>query len=393
MITRDIRLFLRCLLAASVLTAVFSAVSFGAALAGIRGAEKVYTPVKVAVVDAEDSVLSRMLIRAISGTDQISTLLEIENCDTVDAYSGLESGEYVAVIELPEHFLDDILVGAENRGRITLSAAAAAHGEIVESVASFGELLLAAGQYAVFSGEHIMSRYDTNVAFREAFLNDVNARLLTEAMSADSRYFVLEVTDYAGTGLSLPAHYAASWLAAVLMLCTVMFEKLYTADRNRAMLLRLRASGVSDGAFLIWKILLPFAFFSAVLLLALLLLGRWLEIVWNLRSILCAALGGAVVSVSAAAAMIGARRGTSILLFGTLLSLFLCGGLVPCQMLGRWLLLAGDLTPLGAARGLLAPILGGAVSPVVLIGAVAWLIIGPVIVLLRLRAERGGREV
>ena len=376
-----------------MLTAVFSAVSFGAALAGMHGAEKVYTPVKAAVVDAEDTVLSRMLIRAVAGSEQIAALLEIESCDADDAYSGLENGKYVAVIELPENFLGDILVGAENHGHITLSAAAAAYGEIVESVASFGELLLAAGQYAVFSGERLMSRYGTEAAFREAFLNEVNATLLTEAMGADSSYFVLAVTDYAGTGLSLPAHYAVSWLAAVLMLCAVMFEKLYTTDRNRAMLLRLRASGVSDGAFLIWKIVLPFVFFAVVLLLALLILGRWLEVVWNLRSIFCAVLGVAVVSVSAAAAMIGARRGTSILLFGTLLSLFLCGGLVPRQMLGQWIMLAGDLTPLGAARGLLAPMLGGAVAPVVLIGAAAWLIICPVISLLRLRAERGGREV
>ena len=393
MIRRDIRLFFRCLLAASVLTAVFAAVSFGAALAGMRGAEKVYTPVKAAVVDAEDSVLSRMLIRAVAGTEQISALLEIESCDADEAYSGLADGEFVAVIELPEHFIDDILVGAENRGRITLSAAAAAHGEIVESVASFGELLLAAGQYAVFSSEHVMSRYDTDAAFREAFLNEVNAHLLTEAMSADSRYFVLEMTDYADTGLSLPAHYAVSWLAAVLMLGAVMFEKLYTADRSRAMLLRLRSIGVSDAAFLVGKLVLPFIFFLAVLLSVLLILGQWLEVVWNLRSILCAVLGVAVVSVSAAAAMMGSRRGTPILLFGTLLGLFLCGGLVPRQMLGRWILLAGDLTPLGVARGLLAPMLGGELPPAALIAVPVWLTVCPVIALLRLRAERGGREL
>ena len=375
-----------------MLTAVFAAVSFGAALAGMRGAEKVYTPVRAAVVDGENSLLSRMLIRAVAGTEQISALLEIESCGADDAYSGLESGTYAAVIELPEHFLDDILVGSENRGRITLSAAAAAHGEIVESVASFGELLLAAGQYAVFSSERVMSRYDTDAAFRKAFLNEVNAQLLTEAMGADSRYFVLAVTDYADTGLSLPAHYAASWLAAVLMMSAVMFEKLYTADRSRAMLLRLRSVGVSELAFLVGKLVLPFLFFLAVLLVALLILGRRLEVVWNVRSILCAVLGAAVVSVSAAAVMIGLRRGAPILLFGTLLGLFMCGGLVPRQMLGQWILLAGDLTPLGAVRAVLAPLLGGELRPAALIAAVVWLIACPVIALLRLRAERGGRE-
>ena len=382
-------MFLRGLLAASVLTAVFAAVSFGVAVAGMRGAEKIYTPVKAAVVDGEDSVFSRMLIRAVAGTDQIAALLEIERCDADKAYNGLASGEFAAVIELPENFIDDILVGAENRGRITLSTAAEAHGEIVESVTSFGQLLLAAGQYAVFSSERVMSRYNTDAAFREAFLGEVNAHLLSEAMSADNRYFVLEVADYADTGLSLLAHYAASWFAAVLMLGAVMFETLYTADRNRAMLLRLRASGVTDGAFLVGKLVLPFAFFLLVLILALLLLGKWIAPVWNLRSILCAILSMAVVSVTAAAAMIGSRRGAPILLFGTLLGLFLCGGLVPRQMLGRWLLFAGDLTPLGAARGLLAPLLGGSLSGAVLMSALVWLSVCPVVALLCLRAERG----
>ena len=138
-----------------------------------------------------------------------------------------------------------------------------------------------------------------------------------------------------------------------------MFEKLYTADRSRAMLLRLRSIGVSEAAFLVGKLVLPFLFFLAVLLVALLILGRRLEVVWNVRSILSAVLGAAVVSVSAAAVMIGLRRGAPILLFGTLLGLFMCGGLVPRQMLGRWILLVGDLTPLGAVRAVLAPLLGG----------------------------------
>ena len=41
MIKRDFHLFLRCLLAASVLTAVFAAVSIGAAVVGMRGAGEV----------------------------------------------------------------------------------------------------------------------------------------------------------------------------------------------------------------------------------------------------------------------------------------------------------------------------------------------------------------
>ena len=393
MIKRDLHLFLRCLLAASVLTAVFAAVSFGAAVAGMRGVEQVYTPARVAVVDQEDSTLSRMMIRAFAGTDQISALLKLERCDADEAYEGLAAGEFAAVIEMPQNFVNDILGGVENRGRITLSAAAAAHGDVVKSMASFSELFLAAGQYAIFSGETVMSRNEVDAGFRENFLNKVNAQLLSEAMIAGNHYFDITVLDYADTGMSLPAHYAASWLAAVLMLGAVMFDTLYTADRSRAMLLRLRASGVSDGTFLFGKIALPFAFFMIVLLVSLLVLGRWIALEWSILSVFCAVLSMGIVAVTAAAAMIGARRGTPVLLIGTLLGLFLCGGLVPRQMLGRGLLFVGDLTPLGVARGLLAPLMGGSLSSAVLLAAFVWLIACPTIALLRLRAERGGREL
>ena len=392
MIKRDFHLFLRCLLAASVLTAVFAAVGIGAAVAGMRGTAEVYTPINVAVVDGENSILSRMLIRAVAGSEYISNLLEIKRCDANRAYQGLADGVFAAVIELPENFVNDILVGAQRQGKITLSSAAAAHGEIVESVAAFGELLLAAGQYAVFSGERVMARYEMDTAIREAFLQNVNTQLLAQAMTADSRYFVLTVTDYTDTGLSLIAHYAVSWLAAVLMMSAVMFERLYTADRSRGMLLRLRAVGVSDVKFLIWKILLPFLFFAVVVTITLPILMRWLTIEWSVLSIVCAALGLLVVAVASATIVLCAERGTPILLISTLMGLFLCGGLIPRQMLAQWLLFIGDITPLGVSRGLCAPLFGGELSCMTIIAALFWLSVCPIAVVLRLRRvrEKGG---
>ena len=394
MIKRDFHLFLRCLLAASVLTAVFAAVSIGAAVVGMRGAGEVYTPINVAVVDGENSILSRMLIRAVAGTEYISKLLAIDRCDAQKAYRGLADGEFVAVIELPENFVNDILVGAQKRGTITLSSAAAVHGEIVESVAAFGELLLAAGQYAVFSGERVMARYEMDAAFRESFLQEANTQLLAQAMTADSRYFVVTVTDYADTGLSLAAHYAVSWLAAVLMMSAVMFERLYTADRSRGMLLRLRAMGVSDGTFMAWKIILPFLFFAAVLMVALPMLSRWLPLEWSWAALVCLALGLMIIAVTSAAVMMCAERGVPILLVSALVGLFLCGGLVPRQMMGRWLLFVGDLMPLGVSRGFFAPLFGGDLSYVTVVAALFWLIVCPIAIVLRLARvrQKGGAQ-
>lgn len=388
MLKRDLRLFLRCLIPAAVLAAVLAAVCAGAAFAAAQGAEKVYTPIKAAVVDGENSVLSRMLISAVAEADYIKALLKVESCDAGKAYAGLADGTYAAVIELPEDFLNDILSGRENRGRITLSSAAAANSETVASVASFGELLLASGQYAAFSGYTVIDRYVTDDAAADALLASVNRALLAEAMSAQNKYFTVTVAKYADTGVSLHAHYLMSWLAALAMLCAVMFERLFTADRTHAMLLRLHVSGIGDGNFLVWKLLLTAGFLLVVLLLGSAAGGEWVELQWTWGTVLTLTAAAAVMAAAAGAVLLVAGRGAPVWLFGIAVQLFLCGGLVPRQMLPRPILLAGDLLPLGIARSLIAPLFGGGWSSAALCGAAVWIAVSIFAMLLRIRSLR-----
>ena len=126
MLKRDIRLFLRCLLPATTLTAVFAAVCAVAALAAINNAKDVYTPVKAAVVDREDSVFNRMLIRTVAKTDYMAELLEITYCDMDEAMEGMESGDLSAVIVLPEGAFEGITSGIPTKGEIYLSSSVAA---------------------------------------------------------------------------------------------------------------------------------------------------------------------------------------------------------------------------------------------------------------------------
>lgn len=379
---------MRCLIPAAVFAAVLAVVCAAAASAVAQGSEKVYTPVKAAVVDGEDTVLSRMLIRGVAEVDYIEQLLEIEVCDSEEAMAGLDSGEFVAVIELPEDFIHDILSGAVERGRITLSPAAASNSDAVAGLAAFGELLLASGQYAAFGSQQVINRYVSDYELAGRLLEQVNAALLGEVMSADGEYFTIIVTDYAGSGVSLTAHYVISWLALLLALSAVMFERLYTSDCDRAMLLRLNGSGVGDGAFLIWKIVLPFGFLLAILLVVLGVLSRWMAVQWSAASVVCAVAAALIPAVTAAVFLICLEKGSLALMMVSVLSLFLCGGIVPRQMLGSAILLSGEFTPLGVVRGLLAPLFGGSASLSVIAAAVFWMLGGSAALVLRLRRLR-----
>lgn len=394
MLKRDLRLFLRCLIPAAVLAAVLAAVCAAAAFAVAQGAEKVYTPVKAAVVDGENSVLSRMLISAVAEQDYIKNLLEVETCEAEDAYRGLSDGTYAAVIELPEDFLGDIFSGREKQGRITLSSAAAASSETVRSIAAFGELLLASGQYAAFSSSAVIDRHVPDEVIADRLLDAVNRALMAEAMTAQNKYFSVTVAAYADTGISLTAHYLVTWLAALTMLCAVMFDRLFTADCSRSMLLRLRASGISGSAFLLWKLILVFLFLFSVLLLGSMGVQNWVSLSWSAEAILFIAAGALVCASTVGAVLMANRNGAPVWLAGTVIQVFLCGGLVPRQMLPRPILIVGDLLPLGIVRSLLSPLFGGSVSLLALGGAAVWgslSITAMLLQLSRLRAK-GGAE-
>lgn len=390
MLKRDLRLFLRCLLPAAALTAAFAVICAAAALASVRRAEEVYTPVKAAVVDAEDSVFNRMLIRTAARTDYIAQLLDISVRDMDEAMEALKSGELAAVIVLPEGVFGGITSGQQTGGTIYLSPAAAAHADIAQGAAAFGELLLASGQYGIFSAQHLIWRHGLGETFETEFLTQANTLLLREALRADDAYFEIQVTDYGDTAMSSSAYYAVSWIALLMMLSTLFFARLYTQDLNRPMLCRLRALGVGDGGFLLGKLLYPALFQLAALAAAMAALGQWLPGRIGAGT-LAAALAGAILSacVCGGLMMLG-HYGTPAVAVTALAGLLLCGGIIPRQLLPDALLTLGSITPYGVVQGLLMPLLGGKTDWVCYVGGAVYLVAVPAALRAGLRRVRMG---
>lgn len=362
MLKRDIRLFLHCLLPAMALTAVFAAVCAVAALTAIRNAQDVYTPVKAAVVDREDSVYNRLLIRAVAKTDYIAELLEVSYCDMDEAMEGMESGALSAVIVLPEGTWDGINSGAATKGEIYLSPSVAAYADIVKNVAAFGELLLASGQYGVFSGEHLIREYGLDRQFYSEFLVESNALLLGDAISANSTYFDVQILDYAKTSMTTEAYYVASWAALLLMLLPLFFARLYTSDLKKPVLCRLRGLGISDRQFLLGKIAYPAVFQAIVIAVILFAAGSQIAPSIRVFPVLCALAGIVIAALVCGFLMMLGHRGVPALIVIALAGLFLCGGIVPRQMLPDALLTVGAITPYGVVQNLLSPIWGGQCS-------------------------------
>ena len=192
--------------------------------------------------------------------------------------------------------------------------------------------------------------------------------------------------------MSTTAYYGASWSALLLVLSVLFFSRLYTEDLNRPMLCRLKAMGIGDGTFLLGKLLCPALFH--LLLLAVILMGisSFVPAALSLPAIGCALLGILVASCLGFILMLD-HRGSTILAACALVGAFLCGGIVPRQLLPDGLLTAGALTPYGAVQGLLLPLFGGKTEILPMISGLCYLLLLSLFARLRLRQLRLGGEV
>lgn len=359
MLKRDIHLFMRCLIPAAVLTMVFAMVCAAAAFAAVKGAEETFSPVKTAVVDQENSMFSRLVVNAAADMDMIAGMIEVISCDLDSAMEGLREGEYASVILLPEGMIDGILTGQPTKGRIYLSSAVAAQADVVAGIAAYGEVMMAAGQYGIFSGERLIWAEGMQEQFHQDFLAKYNMLLLSEALKAGSAYFEISVTDYADTNMSAVGYYALCYLTLLMALVSIFFSGLYTGDMKKPTLCRLRGLHIRDGAFLLWKLLLPAGF---ILLMAAGLLA-------GVSGVTRLHISGISLACLVSAALLAALYGGAMIMLGSAgvpavvafsgAGLLLCGGIIPRQLLPSVCLKIGSLTPFGVVQNLLLPVFGG----------------------------------
>ena len=362
MLRRDGKLAKRGVIPALCLSLLLAALLGTAGFAVLSSASRGRSPVTVALVDEEDSLISRLCINLVESQSYIESLMTFEAAeDEEEALEGLREGRFSAVILLPKGYTANIMQGIPASGKVILSRAATAEGETIEQVAAFGQRLLTAGQLGVFVGQQLLWDKDLD-SYMSAFLLDNNGALIDFVLSVFDESFTVEVTDYDDSGLSLTAYYALTWFSFFLFLLGLLFRRLCTADLRGPLLQRLFAAGIRPRDFLLGKCLYPFLFRLLLSLPILWGFSRLMPLRLTPPAILSALLGLLLVSLLVSVGYVlpcGRFDATGPWLLLSLLSLLLCGGLVPRALLPRFLLTAGSLSPLGAVMNCLSPLFGG----------------------------------
>jgi len=357
MLKRDRILFLKGLIPALFLTVLLTLCCAAAGYSSTVGATPEDLTVNVALVDTEDSVLSRISVNMVAGQSYMSSLMNIESTDLEKAKTGLANGDYGAIIILPEGYMDSIMHGKKCSGTIIISNSLENSNDILPSIADFGARLLAAGQFGVFSGEQLVSQYELSETAYSKYIEDSNTGLIMFALNAYDDLFIEEELPYSTTGLSLIFYYLACWLTLLMFVCGLFFPDLYTADCRGSIFARLKTRGITSVDFVTGKILYPFIFRCILCIPALFLL--------DIKAFILLAVACLFVTVitTSTALCLSKRGGWVITILGiSAICLFMAGGMVPRTMLPELLPIIVQYTPFGCALDIIIMSLGGIFS-------------------------------
>lgn len=334
--------------------------------------DEAYSPVEIAIIDHEDSVISRILIGMVMGSDYLSDVLSVENMNEDEAMDALSRGDCAAVIVLPEGFLDNIFYGKESEATIYLSKSTASQATVIEAVAKFGERLILAGQAGVFAGENVLREHEVAYEIRAEFNTNSNIALVEEAMGTMKRYFRVETLGYLDTGMSTSSYYVLCSIVLLLMLISLFFAPMLQRDCNSEMLRRLRAIGIGNIKFMQWKIALPALFRLILAIVAFVFLGYYLPITWSAAGVIFVIISVCFISIVGCAISMCLGDGITANVIFSLGGIILVGGIIPRQLLPEVLCKIGDLTPFGVAVGLMKPMFGASISPVTIVFGVIY---------------------
>ena len=389
MLKRDGRLFLRGLVPALILTALLFAACIIAGLSASKGAEAKSEAITVALVDEEDSVLSRISITMVKGQSYMASLMKIEDTSYEKAIEGIADGTYGAAIVLPSGYMEAIMRGRECRGKIIISDSFESNKEVIEKVADFGERLLAAGQVGVFAGEKIVQGASLSEETYDYFIEHSNTDLINFALDAYDDIFTFEELPYSDTDISLTDYYIACWLTLLLFVCGLFFPELYTADCKGSLYARLRTKRIGVFDFLIGKLIYPFVFRC--------LIALPLIFLYSVKAYGFAVIAAAFITIitSCTALSLSKKGGWVVLILGiSSVCLFMAGGMIPRTMLPEFMPKFVSYTPYGGALNLFIAVFGGSfdIKSVIVLGVYSAVALGFALHFLN-RFDIGSEEV
>ena len=349
--------------------------------AGLLGSFLLYEegavqPIKVALVDEDGSMESRMLLNYLESLEQYRRLITFAQTDWAAAQVMLDSGQASAAIVIPAGFMAGVMDGSNPPFTVTLDAGSPMRAAVIRLFAGIYADMLRTGQQGVYIALDAARDYAPQ-HWQEMF-RAANMRYLAAMLNRGS---VQQSRELSPTGQTSAAiHYGAAAFVFLMLLGSSLFLDWWARAASRPVLLRLDILGVGRlqaGLCYLAGAAIPF---GAACLLLVLGVGA-ANAIFGLGLSASAALAVALLMLilcgaafmSAVSRLFGQGPGGNVFVFlYGLLCLFLSGGILPPAYMAPALVTMGRFTPHYWLARLLSQGLGGRLEGAALAGSAAF---------------------
>ena len=370
---KDIKVSARSVIPMLLLIAAMALGCVLLCLSVISGAQKKEELVAIGIVDKDKTMISKLAIGMVSANEEVASMFTVRNYDSEEeAYEAVRDGVTVAAIVFEKDYFYKILDGESSAVSVMLSRTIEMHSQLIRDFAHTGEILIKTGEYGVNAAWKPMKEaspsYDSAVWKFNVFSLEYAVEVL--ALTGSSVDGV--VLPYSTSSSSLSGHYMLHYSVLLLSLVDMLYFDFVRRDCNRTLLSRFKSAGVGGMHIIVSKlpsVLLTKAVLLVVMLAVLSGLFSVSVSIVSVLSIVCFLLFSSIFGVCLCALTQISDIGPCIICALCFAGLFLCGGLVPYDMLPVSVTALGAYTHIGVGVSMLAPAFGGNVFPLSYISA------------------------
>lgn len=308
--------------------------------------EAVVGRVPVGVVISGEDPLAKKAVQMLGSLDSVKSVCDFEYRDREACMEALRKGELYAVLETPEHFVQDIMNGKNTPVTVWMAGERDIESELLRELTKAGALTLGAGQAGIYAGNELYRLYGLEALIGQ-LENDLNREYMDYSLER-SIYFRHQKAGATGE-VSVLEFYEISAFVLFLFLAAIPVSS-YLLPWKKVMVQKLRTAGVGAGCQIFARIagmgaLLLAGSFPVILALILTKQISWSMILAAAWPLSCIAAASVVVLLYQIG---GSLLGGIMLLFFVMAGQhFLAGGILPPIFLPQSLQRFGRYLPSG----------------------------------------------
>lgn len=281
LILRNKQLMIVCFTVPFILLTIFSYI-FSNGMERAQGPE----PINAAVVDNEDSMISRILIQSFNDNKSFSGYIRLQNYSEEEAEEKLKKGEITAIIRIPRGFTESVYYCENYAISVTVSASSPLKAEILKSMLEGYSRYIASVESSIYSSYKYIDNLKIDDKTKNLMNEDLSKELVYKALAREGIFDKRIYNDIPSS--SSQEYYIISILIVFLMYIGISSGNFIIYDKNNRCLDRIMTApyGAPMAILSKWVSFFIFSFLYSLLFISVPLFLYELYIGVEIRSML-----------------------------------------------------------------------------------------------------------